>query len=509
MSLRLISLAKRLVSVFLLVLPAVSQDSHSSVPPTAPAIQSGSTREVVLDVVVRDQSGNPVSNLSRTDFTILEDGSPQMMATFERPDQHRYTISAPDVKGTGRPGENSAPALTILVIDCSNAEVFDIAAAGVTKFLKNNRPKLPQPTALITVIGSQLELVHDYTEDAGALQNALERQLAELRMHPGPTPTGASDGTRLIDAFSCLEKIAAANMNFAGRKNVIWIGRGFPAIDFSKLNLAGVGGVAGADNDLRLRFTEAAVRTANEIWDARLAIYTLDPRGLQAAGIRSSESIATQTGGRMFFNRNDADVAMSTIVNDGSDYYTLSYYPKNDQWNEKFHSIRVTVSKPGIDARTRSGYYATAKGPQTDAKIESELASALENPLSYRGLKVSASYKVLSGTPRTARYTIDVDRHGLSWDAAPNGDRRCQIMALAMNPSGNDLADKDVKKLEETVKAGRFDKEMDDPMVFTFTDALPPDAGRVRVVVRDGETGKIGTADVNFGEPAASHARGR
>ena len=46
------------------------------------------TRLVVLDVVVTDTHGKPVRNLSKEDFTIVEDREEQTIASFEPPDQH-------------------------------------------------------------------------------------------------------------------------------------------------------------------------------------------------------------------------------------------------------------------------------------------------------------------------------------------------------------------------------------------------------------------------------------
>jgi hypothetical protein len=303
-------------------------------------------------------------------------------------------------------------------------------------------------------------------------------------------------------------------MNFAGRKNVIWIGPGFPSLNLATKTLNGA--AASPDSELERRVLQSITTTANQMWNARLALYTIDPRGLQvpvpgamdtSSGMKMSASIAPQTGGRILFNRNDLDVAVADSVSDGSDYYTLSYYPKKNDWNGKFRNIQVTLSNPNLVARTRAGYYAEPDAPTTDDKIDTDFADALNNPLPYRGLGISVGYKILSGTPRMARYTIAVDRHNLGWQPAPDDERRCNIMVVAMSVSRKQhIAKSDIKALEGSVKAAKFEKQMDKPMLFTFTGGLPPDAVRLRVVVRDDRTGNIGTADLNVGEPANAHS---
>jgi VWFA-related protein len=536
MLLRRIWFAKHVALATLLVLTAFAQDSGSQQSSQGPLTTLRSTsRLVVLDVVVTDKSGKPVSNLSRDDFQVLEDKNPQAVASFERPDQHKYSISTVE----GKPGEPErhgrgvSPALTILVIDALNTEFLDTAYARemVMKYLKTHGPRLAQPTSLMMVTDTQLELVHDYTEDAGALQEALKHHAAEFPFRHAANHATQGDLDRMVDTLSCLDKIAAANMKFAGRKNVIWIGQGFPALNLSTgASVNGRGDINVGDSDLQRRLMAAVSTTANEMWDARLAIYTIDPRGLQIitpgvigalraadsnsnlnqepTGMRVFESVAPQTGGKILFNRNDIDVAVANSVDDGSDYYTLSYYPKNNDWNGKFRNIRVTLTTPGLEARTRSGYYAVADAPDTDEKIDSELADAVKNPLPYRGLGMTVSYKILSGTPRTARYTIAADRHDLGWQPAPDDERRCSVMVIAMSVSRKSRVVKnDIKALEGTVKSGKFEKQMDKPMLFTFTAELPPDAVRLRVVVRDDRTGNIGTADLNVAEPPESNLR--
>ncbi|HTW57630.1 MAG TPA: VWA domain-containing protein [Terriglobales bacterium] len=513
------ALGKNLILAALVVLPVIAQNAGSSrhSPQEAPVTTLRSaTRQVVLDVVVTDQSGRPVSNLTRNDFTITEDKNPQIIALFERPDQHRYEISTVEDKARERERiEHSvSPALTILVIDALNTELQDTAYARevVRKYLHTHGPRLPQPTALMVVTDSQLELIHDYTDDADLLQDALKRHAAEFPLRQGANHATPGDLDRLADTLHYLEQIAAANMNFAGRKNVIWIGHGFPAVNLAQPSLSGARGVAGPHGDLRRRLMTAVSTTANEMWDSRLAIYTIDPQGLKAlgpgamdipSGMKAFENIAAQTGGKSFFNRNDADVALADSVDDGADYYTLSYYPTNKTWDGKFRNIQVTLARPGLEARTRSGYYAAPDLPDTDAKIDSELADAVKNPLPYRGLDITVSYKILRGTPRMTRYVVAVDRHNLGWQAVPDGDRHCNVKAVVMSVSRKDpVVENDIKALVGTVKSGKFEKEMDNPMMFTFSAELPADATRLRVVVRDDRTGNIGTADLSVGGPA-------
>ena len=505
-----------LVAILLAVL-CVPQSRPFSQDEPVPTLRS-SSRLVLLDVVVLDNSGKPVTGLTKSDFTVLEDGKPQSIDSFERPEEHKYVVS---IAGTAEshPVQAVSPALTILVIDGLNTPLLDtfFAREMVKKFLGNHGPKLDQPTALMRVTDRQLELIHDYTQDSATLLDALKKHPLELPFRYGADPGIVGSADRLLDTLSCLEKIAAANANFAGRKNLIWIGQGFPAIN----------------DTIRPENKKIMAKVANDMRDARLAVYTIDPRGLQVtspgvggyndtagglqmitpdvpddpSGLRFFEDIARESGGRMIFNRNDLDVAVAESVNDGASYYTLAYYPSNRNWNGKFRALKVALTKPGLAARTGAGYFALPDSPDTDATVDSVLYGALRNPLPYKGLAIKASFKALPNRPGMARFDVAVDRHDLDWKTVANGDHLCRVTLVAMSVSRKErIVKNDIKELESVVKSSNWENQMGKPMTFPFTAELPPSADTMRVVVRDAGNGRVGTADLVVRQSAVAKA---
>src|SRR5215475_6230311 len=87
-----------------------------------------SARLVVLDVTVSDGSDHPVANLSAKDFTVLEDGIPQRIESFERPEAH--TLAAHQTQGGDlwQARGETAP-VTILVLDELNTAFQDTTFA--------------------------------------------------------------------------------------------------------------------------------------------------------------------------------------------------------------------------------------------------------------------------------------------------------------------------------------------------------------------------------------------
>ncbi|MFI5072274.1 MAG: hypothetical protein ACHP8A_15415, partial [Terriglobales bacterium] len=75
-----------LISSFLL-LPLSSLHSQAGDKPNSPnATFQSKVRVVLLDVAVTDRSDQPIGGLQKTDFQVLEESKPQIIASFE---EHR------------------------------------------------------------------------------------------------------------------------------------------------------------------------------------------------------------------------------------------------------------------------------------------------------------------------------------------------------------------------------------------------------------------------------------
>jgi VWFA-related protein len=155
---------------------SLATHSHTQEPASPPSVTfSTNANLVVLDAVVKDRNGKPVTNLTRDDFTVLEDGVVQTIASFESASSQGTPVPAVDNGKSSDERKASAPvspqALTILVLDELNSEVFDQAYGrnAIEKFLSKHGPRLEQPTSLMLLGQKRIELLHDYTQDARAL----------------------------------------------------------------------------------------------------------------------------------------------------------------------------------------------------------------------------------------------------------------------------------------------------------------------------------------------------
>jgi VWFA-related protein len=495
----------------------------------APQTLKVTTHLVVLNVVVTDKKGNPVTDLSKEDFKVFENEQLQAIATFEPAAQpataegeHASPAFVPPVAM-----QNGAQPTTILVLDELNVHGEDVmfAAEKLKKFLQAQPAVLAQTTSLYLLNKRKLELYGTPTRNRDALLALLKKTFIELAPHDLESggAQGASD--RLLASMIALGEIALANADNKGRKNVIWIGHGDPLLSDSAMDIVD-----------RERFLKWIHYTANWLQQTQTTVYTIDPRGVEVApatvgsgGLigteslisRTSEpgltladlvfeSVAPESGGAILRRRNDLDVAIASAARDGSSYYTLSYYPTDRNWDGKFRKIRIAVARQELQARTQRGYYAFADGVENNGEqLDWSISRAVTSPLLFNGIGVTATGKRIAPRPvagkksksvaGAASLLLAINRDSLSWTTQPNGDERSEVTLVTSEMSSSERVlayhVREVEVLVEKAKVGSSDK-----VELAVRTEVPAKTDHIRLVLRDASSGRLGTFDL----PAAS-----
>lgn len=473
------------------------------------------TQRVLLDVVVKDKKGNLVTHLSPGDFTVYEDKVPQRITSFDAPTPHLAPKQAL-VHNSGELSKIGAAPITILILDELNSSFEDMAFARqkMEKYLDAQPAILAQPTTLLAVTNTHFQVVEDYTQDREALRLALKKHFPELplkSMQSGANSSGAYERTAL--SLNSLHQIAVAARGAQGRKSVIWVGKGFPAVNLLLLDNASI--------DV---MQHAIERLTHELMDTRMTLYTIDPaanlltRGFVATPEELTEfesrtdgqpfadeikfsTLAPATGGQAFYDRNDVDRELREAAEEGATFYALSYAPTNHaETPGAYRRIHVALKDPNLIATTRNGYYVgngeedvfDAVRNQAHALrtlLEEEMGSAALATLPYSG--VNASLESGAGDALTLKTTAGT----LAWTPVSDGKYQAEItvLSVAFNAKGKALA----HTSKELV--ARVQGEVKNPeQQAAFLLHLPQPVGtrRIRVVVRDAHNGKIGTAEL-------------
>ncbi len=469
-------------------------------PQDQPTFQINSSL-VFLDVTVLDKKGHPVvTGLKKEDFTITEEKKPQRIFSFEAPETHTAGARSANPEGNGP--------LTVIVLDMLNSEFSDFAYIRYTvrKFLMAQPEQLNAPTELMVVGNESLEMLQGYTRSRADLLYALKHLPPVL---PYKRMNGAFMWERFGQSIDALQQIALQNKGFPGRKNIVWVGHGGPSINLE------VGVLTWQDVDMLKKYVHA---TANMLVDSRVSLFVIYP-GLEVneasislsaedadadigetdpfAGDITFGVLVDETGGKLFYNRNDLDALMTRSIQLGSNYYTLTYQPQGGVTDGKFRRIRVTLRDPNLHALTKAGYFAPEKGQSTDPRQKAmvDIVEAAESTIPFTGVGVKIERIVRHPDARTASLTVRVSGKNLDWVTGADGHSTARLLVGAASLGYN-----------QAILASRLEKvairtQTQDPAKrettgteLALTLRVPRNTMNVRVVVETDPAGQMGSA---------------
>jgi len=403
----------------LLAHAALAQDAPAQTPqpsqPASPQLPTISVtiREVLLDVVVTDGDGRPVTGLTAGDFSIKEEGDPQRLTHLEEhhpmgPDDLARLKSAPVLPPntfTNFLPVANTNASTVILLDALDTSVQTQMELReqLIDYLKHMQPGTP---IAIFQIDTGMHLIQGFSSDPQVLLDAAKskRDMPSLQkpIH------GTRDEYRrarldiLRTGFQMMGRYLAG---FPGRKNLVWFTGGIPG-SYLTDPLGSSFGRSFRDEFSILGDNPDGLMDALTL--SRVAVYPIDARGLQPSpqfmasnNRRSSpgtmmrsggahdfqhmdlDYIAAQTGGRAYYNTNGLKQRLAYIVDNGSNYYTLAYATTNQTWDGKFRHIKVAVDRPGLQLQYRQGYYAVDRAKQEQrllAAMQKKKARSADNP---------------------------------------------------------------------------------------------------------------------------------
>ena len=390
------------------------ENTQASPTPQKPAggdlVLKSTVNRVILDVVVTDSNGRPVRGLTAKDFSVAEDGRAQEILAF---DVHSLETASDFAKLPPLPANtfvNIPPApergpLYVLLLDLVNSENTDEPYAR--KQLLNFISEKPKGTRVaIFVLSDGLHLVQGFTDDEKQLYAVLDT--ANPRPHiPRIFLEQKNFGKGNVGMMvSVVTEIGRFLDGLPGRKNLLWFSGDFP-LTFSPtddvksyqdeikgaLDTLAQAQVAVYPVDIRGVVTENAHAAAGDSGGggvtsdyrngsppagsggATVAIGSASADSTPFANVPHSggdqgnsllmqsysvqDQLAKITGGRAFHSNNGLKDLLEAVVEDGANYYTLTYSPSNHNFNGAARTIRVELGDRSYQLSYRRSYYGT------------------------------------------------------------------------------------------------------------------------------------------------------
>ena len=280
-------------------------------------------RLVNVTFSVRDAHGTLVTNLTKDDFEVLDDGVPQTISFFARSADLPLTLG--------------------LIVDMSDSQEHFMKQHrhDLQEFLKN--VLTPRDRAFLICFGNHLRVASDFSASAADLIDGLKRFEHESGHMPeiGP-PDVRVAGTAFYDSlyYSTTEKLAKAE---GARKAIIM---------FSD----------GEDNSSAHHMLDAIESAQNEnvvIFGIR---YTEIKKGRLNArnkyGMSVMERIARDTGGADFDAlKENMRESFRKIGEELRSSYDLAYHSGVPSSAGVFHKLAIRAKRPGLSIRTKAGYF--------------------------------------------------------------------------------------------------------------------------------------------------------
>lgn len=534
--------------------------------PNSGASFSGGTQLVVETVIVKDKSGNPVLDLKKEDFSVLEDGKPQDIKIFDK-ESLSETASVDNSLDTEltlqkkKAADQSAPVevkpvtanqiapekpgdlkykdrrLLVLFFDLTSMPITDQVRSQkeALKFLKTQMT--PSDLVAIMTFSSDVRVLQDFTED----RDLLNKDIKNLVVGEGTGFDEATSDDSTSDAGAAFTQddsefnIFNTDRQLSALETAV---RMLGSLNEKKALVYFASGMQrnGLDNDAQLRATvNAAIRS-------NTAFYTVDARGLVAnpplgdatksspggSGMYTGSSgragqsnfanqqetlftLAADTGGKALLDNNDLSMGIQQAQKDISSYYIVGYYSHNEKLDGQFRKVDIKV-RPTISAKYsldyRHGYYAGKQFSKfTSADKERQLSEALmlSDPVTDLNIVAEIDYFRLARDRYFVPISVKIPGSELVLAKKGGAEKTSIDFVGQITDAKTNKIVQNVRDMADIKLTGQTAADLaKHPIAYDPGYVLAPGTYKLKMLARENETGKMGTFEHTFTVPDLS-----
>ena len=405
-------------------------------------------RLILIDVIVIDKNGNFVTDLTKEDFEVYEDGQLRPIHSVELITLKSKEALLKKLPSKKLEREIKARKRLYVVFDCINTDYITLRRAKekiintLSNFLKEGFE--------IKIIEVNYRLgirpLNDFTSDINIVKDIVLKVgqnflLFEKKSYMKQKERITRNNLNLIQKLdksikmqniidSKTEKIIESDLFYEnelwgrnllqksisyllqiigmarkarGRKSILLISGGFPVVGwrtlvriFDPFNI-----IQKSILQNYIEIMDEIIRYANT---NRISFYCIDLSGVESTGLSNYALIhlAEDTGGAYFKGTKKFVKSEEVIKRDLSYYYEIAYIPAREREDGKFHKVTVKVKKKGLRVKFREGY---TDYTEEDIK-KRNLAAAFFAPSFYRDIKFTCTIITLPQSRKNFRFWI-------------------------------------------------------------------------------------------------------
>jgi VWFA-related protein len=455
-------------------------------------------------------------------------------------------------------GSPATARYTVIAIDRINTTTMDMQRLrqGLMKFLSQVADS-GEPIRLIAINSSSIEMLQDFTTNPKVLAMALDRNktsagkamesstslneglalVESVLVNNAATDEQAAGAlaTRLqqldnakeleqrqiafkqrssrINSLEALQMVAQSLVGLPGRKSVVWASSGYPfgisvregrsstTLDYSQVLEAGnldeytthllnAANIAVYPVDAR-----GTVNTAFEVMDTSHK-YSATLAEKDAARLNNQETITTfehlagSTGGKACVERTDLSGCFKDAIDDSRDYYMVGFYV-DSSLKPGWHKLQVKVAADA-NVRSRTGFIYSKLDP--DQMRSNDMRLQLSSLLIDSGIPFRGQWMIKE--PKGDKKDVGFEMKILPEARVVSEQElhlNLEISAVARGKDGN-VAGQFLQKIDRQLPPQAISTIGASGIQYRNSMALPPGDYLVRLVVRDSNTGRMGSA---------------
>jgi VWFA-related protein len=507
---------------------------------------------VLVRVVVRDSKGKVVSNLKKEDFQLADERKIQIISSFsaETPTSSSSAVRTDSQEGSSEGRAVKASELPIrfvtLYFDDLHLSILDAMVSRRAAIKLFGTMQDGDRFAIATTSG---QVEQDFTADRGKLDDALKRILPHPLYENSPTSCppmilyeayliDRGDSTALEVAVEDVRKCipnadlrSAQSMAVAAAEHELTIGESQVQYTFQNLHalIHRMSALPGQRTIVLMSpgfFVTPAMHHTGEIIDfatkENIVVNTIDARGLYVPSIYDASGqgitdprlssyvtrmegvqdevlsiLANGTGGTFFHNRNDIDEGLRQAAGQPEVSYVLGFSPQNLKLDDKYHSLKVTLTNnQKWSLQARNGYFAPhgEVDPESTAREEIQQAVFSQEELHELPVECQAQFlKSANGVHLSVVTRVGTGELKFRKVDERNKDQLTVTTAI-FDENGRMLAglQRVIDLQVKDVTLGRMNKT---GLSVKLSFDLQPGTFLVRTVVRDSEGAQMGATN--------------
>jgi VWFA-related protein len=530
---------------------------------------------VLIDVRVTDKAGKPIAGLKPEQFSVTEENQAQKISSFEYNDiegvERAQVANAPHIvvpMGTLPPPKPEYVhaavrdhRLIVLFFDLTSLQNDDLLRSqqAAEKYIAEQIS--PADLVAVAFFGNQLKVPVHFTNDRDVLMRAIKTLrpgkdallagMAEAAAQPGEETTSEDTGAAFTAdetefnifntdrKLAALESLSSLLRDIPGRKSVVQFTSGITQ--------------TGEENRSQLQATTDAANRAN------VSFYSVDARGLlptpaggearegasagsamfiaggketvrhkasramfsgavvmqeSASRHNSRETLSTlasDTGGRSFFDLGDFKDVFQQVQTDSTGYYLVGYYSTDNRKNGAWRRVKVSVTVPSARVRAREGYYAPRNsGLATAQDREKQFMDALRDDAPHVDLPIAleTSFFRLNDKDVFVPITAKLPASVLGWAEQRNRHRAVFDFAAEVHDAKSNKVVAALRdQITVTLDSERYTQLQKQSLVYQGGVVLGPGEYKLKFLARESDSGRIGSFEEDLSLPASQQEK--